>query len=54
MLYYEELLKKAVAPLVGAWIETFIEQKARKKGRVAPLVGAWIETVVGSDSRSLP
>ena len=34
----------AVAPLVGAWIETCFKEWAFKNGYVAPLVGAWIET----------
>ena len=33
-----------VAPLVGAWIETFFVLQARLVPEVAPLVGAWIET----------
>ena len=34
----------AVAPLVGAWIETRNGCKMYFCGKVAPLVGAWIET----------
>ena len=34
-----------VAPLVGAWIETFVRLKHFKSLEVAPLVGAWIETL---------
>ena len=34
----------AVAPLVGAWIETTYEAISFKERAVAPLVGAWIET----------
>ena len=37
-------LKKAVAPLVGAWIETLYSQLVCRFTGVAPLVGAWIET----------
>ena len=33
-----------VAPLVGAWIETFFEYYKAHSSSVAPLVGAWIET----------
>ena len=33
-----------VAPLVGAWIETELEDIQRFGCTVAPLVGAWIET----------
>ena len=33
-----------VAPLVGAWIEIYVDLDAAKDGYgVAPLVGAWIE-----------
>ena len=34
---------KAVAPLVGAWIEIKVLRSHIGVGRVAPLVGAWIE-----------
>ena len=34
----------AVAPRVGAWIETIKADKETKMGTVAPRVGAWIET----------
>ena len=33
-----------VAPLVGAWIETYFHTQPLKYTKVAPLVGAWIET----------
>ena len=33
-----------VAPLVGAWIETFSVDGFMSSDYVAPLVGAWIET----------
>ena len=36
---------KAVAPLVGAWIERKIAIEAGYTDIVAPLVGAWIERV---------
>ena len=35
---------RTVAPLVGAWIETWIEDNPEFAKAVAPLVGAWIET----------
>ena len=35
----------AVAPLVGAWIETPDRGKFMAECEVAPLVGAWIETM---------
>ena len=38
-----EILNK-VAPLVGAWIETYIFDTETGETYVAPLVGAWIET----------
>ena len=34
----------AVAPYVGAWIETFMQDSLVNAQRVAPYVGAWIET----------
>ena len=34
----------SVAPLVGAWIETFVTFIFYPPLLVAPLVGAWIET----------
>ena len=34
----------AVAPYVGAWIETIKPKKGVIMGAVAPYVGAWIET----------
>ena len=36
----------AVAPYVGAWIETDLLYLLRAKYEVAPYVGAWIETFV--------
>ena len=48
----------AVAPLVGAWIETTHVKFRAKDGDVAPLVGAWIETLpsfmVVNNGRSHP
>ena len=38
------LAEIAVAPLVGAWIETEEIKRLAMDGEVAPLVGAWIET----------
>ena len=35
---------KAVAPYVGAWIETIPFCQKSEKPKVAPYVGAWIET----------
>ena len=34
----------AVAPYVGAWIETVFERVRSYQHYVAPYVGAWIET----------
>ena len=34
-----------VAPLVGAWIESFKYSISDKGQWVAPLVGAWIESI---------
>ena len=36
----------AVAPRVGAWIETIYDNGETQTGCVAPRVGAWIETGV--------
>ena len=36
---------KAVAPYVGAWIETINLTSAKQLVVVAPYVGAWIETL---------
>ena len=33
-----------VAPYVGAWIETELDDEYSWQGNVAPYVGAWIET----------
>ena len=33
-----------VAPLVGAWIESYMNLCLLKQKQVAPLVGAWIES----------
>ena len=37
---------KGVAPLAGAWIETWIRYMRLTILAVAPLAGAWIETVL--------
>ena len=39
-------LERAVAPYVGAWIETYSGRSTDRKNGVAPYVGAWIETDV--------
>ena len=36
--------KEAVAPRVGAWIETINRIRMETQSFVAPRVGAWIET----------
>ena len=41
----EFLAEIAVAPFVGAWIETEIMFKEGHDKLVAPFVGAWIETL---------
>ena len=33
-----------VAPYVGAWIETAVQEQMKHNQQVAPYVGAWIET----------
>ena len=44
---WKELLAEiAVAPFVGAWIETRKYYEIEHVSEVAPFVGAWIETVV--------
>ena len=40
----DDLCKIAVAPFVGAWIETSLYQVEDRQEVVAPFVGAWIET----------
>ena len=49
-LIFEEISinAHAVAPYVGAWIETRTARRLQRVLSVAPYVGAWIETVVGS------
>ena len=37
-------LARIVAPLAGAWIETFPDVPDSINSPVAPLAGAWIET----------
>ena len=44
VVYYTLLDKFAVAPHVGAWIETFNNTLIHDDKVVAPHVGAWIET----------
>ena len=46
------MAKIAVAPLVGAWIEMYLNGNEDQPELVAPLVGAWIEIIVqlGRDS----
>ncbi len=46
-----ELEHIQVAPHAGAWIETFIAQKADEVNNVAPHAGAWIETIGLSNKR---
>ncbi|VDA99106.1 hypothetical protein S1OALGB6SA_168 [Olavius algarvensis spirochete endosymbiont] len=36
---------RRVAPLAGAWIETFSIHLPKSRYAVAPLAGAWIETI---------
>ena len=40
----DDLCKIAVAPFVGAWIETNSLKQLCQPPSVAPFVGAWIET----------
>ena len=40
------LKQNTVAPHVGAWIETFLQEHCPGECYVAPHVGAWIETQV--------
>ena len=47
MPYNHMYYRHRVAPRVGAWIETLIEELPDVKARVAPRVGAWIETGKG-------
>ena len=46
MEFQEQLEKRLVAPLVGAWIEIQNRMKTILVVIVAPLVGAWIEIIV--------
>lgn len=48
------LAEIAVAPLVGAWIETYPDHRDGPGDRVAPLVGARIETSTRSTTGSSP
>ena len=45
----DDLCKIAVAPFVGAWIETIPEPDMWQYTSVTPFVGAWIETMVRRD-----
>ena len=51
-------MNKAVAPRVGAWIETTLSNPLFSSLPVAPRVGAWIETfldlIFGLDTESHP
>ena len=40
----QTFIEYAVAPYVGAWIETFHGGYSEPEAVVAPYVGAWIET----------
>ena len=42
---YPNVLPHDVAPYVGAWIETVIQNRPLIQQLVAPYVGAWIETL---------
>ena len=42
----------AVAPYVGAWIETGLQALSTSLPNVAPYVGAWIETPSSSSCSS--
>ena len=42
--WLNNIFKVAVAPRVGAWIETYFMRKMLPYHQVAPRVGAWIET----------
>ena len=42
----QSITEYAVAPYVGAWIETLMSQRLPLLRKVAPYVGAWIETFV--------
>ena len=48
------MAKIAVAPLVGAWIEMYLNGNEDQPELVAPLVGAWIEITSdpGTESRA--
>ena len=42
-----------VAPYVGAWIETRLDNANKQQQYVAPYVGAWIETSKSSNGELL-
>ena len=46
----QTFIEYAVAPYVGAWIETTIKNHWRTNCQVAPYVGAWIETITRSQT----
>ena len=46
--FRKPLLKETVAPYVGAWIETKLNNSKSPTATVAPYVGAWIETRVST------
>ena len=39
----------AVAPFMGAWIETFCMHAEENELNVAPFMGAWIETKLNNE-----
>ena len=45
-LLLQDVFVTAVAPRVGAWIETLLAYVIPKQAAVAPRVGAWIETIL--------
>ena len=44
--------KYRVAPLAGAWIETWSKTEELGLSLVAPLAGAWIETLATSEKQA--
>ena len=44
----QTFIEYAVAPYVGAWIETDVTYRQNEVKLVAPYVGAWIETIMQS------
>ncbi len=47
------IIRKVVAPLVGAWIEISVGVKHGVQSVVAPLVGAWIEILIVTVPQSI-